>query len=138
MDVVAFESRNGVRLELRRAATPHRLADELPTWQVLLSGTGLTAGLVAPEATWEPRSLAGFVGDIADDWRGWDGDRTWQSEEAELRLTARHNGTNTVLICVEVEDGAPPRWQFEAKLELDPGAFEQLAKDLGELGEFPA
>ncbi len=134
MDVVAFESRNGVRLELRRAApAPDRPADELPTPRVLLSGTGLTAGLVAPEATWGPRSLAAFVGDMADDWRGWDGDRTWQSEEAELRLPARSNRTDTVLVTDEIEDGAPPRRRCAAELELDPGAFEQLAKALREL-----
>jgi hypothetical protein len=130
----ALGSRNGLRMELRPAASAHRdQADGQPMWQVLLSGMGLSAGLDVSEASWEPCSLTDLVGDLAQDWRGWDGDRSWQSEEAELRLTARHDKSNTVLVRVEIEDGAPPRWRCEAELELDPDAFEQLAGDLREL-----
>ena len=58
-----------------------------------------------------------------------DGELTWQSEDAELRLSSRHKETNTVLIRVAMDEGAPPRWRGEAELELDPGAFRQLAAD---------
>jgi hypothetical protein len=133
MDAAALGSRDGLRLELRPACRDRDRTGQLPTWHAILTGAGLSAGLVVSEATWEPRSLADFVRDLADDWRGWEGDRTWQSEEAELRLTARHNGTNTVLVRVEMEDGAPPRWRCEAELELDSGAFQQLADDLRDL-----
>jgi len=73
---------------------------------------GLDACVVCPEAGWEPRSLAD-LGSIDADWKGWDGERVWQSEEAELRLAARHDKTNTVLVAAVLEDGAPPRWRCE-------------------------
>jgi hypothetical protein len=134
MDAAVFGSRTDVRLELRPVLRPHGSeAPELPSWQVHLTGRGLSAVLDVEEAGWEPTSLADFLGALARDWRGWDGEREWQSAEAELRLTARHDKTNTVLVTVEIEEGAPPRWRCEAELELEPGAFHQLAEDVRSL-----
>ncbi len=95
----------------------------------------MDALVVCPEAGWEQRSLAEFLGSLDEDWRGWDGERAWQSEEAELRLTARHDKANTVVLAAALEDGAPPRWRCEAELELDPGVFAQLAADARRLGQ---
>jgi len=36
--------------------------------------------------------LPAFLLDLYDDFRGWDGDRTWRSLEDELRISARHDG----------------------------------------------
>jgi hypothetical protein len=58
-----------------------------------------------------------------------------RSEEAELRLTVRHDKTITVLVRVVLEDGAPPHWRCDAELELDPEAFQRLAEDVRELGK---
>jgi hypothetical protein len=104
----------------------------MPTWRAVLVGRSLSAELAFAEAGWEPQSLADFFGGIAADWRGWQGERTWRSAEAELRLAVRHDKTNTVLVRVELEDGAPPHWRCEAELEVDPGVFERLAIDLRE------
>jgi hypothetical protein len=136
MDAVVFASRTGVRLELVPAPRPHEDGRGLmPSWQARLVGAGLDASLVCPEAGWEPRSLADFLGSLDKDWRGWDGERDWKSAEAELRLAARHDKTNTVLLAAVLENGAPPRWRCEAELELDPGVFSQLAADARRLGE---
>ena len=127
MDSLVLASRNGVRLELVRP--PHADDEPLPVWEARLTGDGLNATRICPEAGWEPQLLWQFFTDLATDWRGWDGERTWQSEEVELRLTAVHDKTNTVTIAVELQDGAPPRWKLTAHLELDPGAFQTLAAD---------
>jgi hypothetical protein len=94
----------------------------------------MDASVVCPEAGWEPRSLADFLRALDEDWGGWDGERVWQSEEVELRMTARHAQSNAVLIGVVLENGAPPRWRCEAELEVDPGVFKQLAADARRLG----
>jgi hypothetical protein len=99
----------------------------MPMWRAVLAGRGLNASLVCAEAGWEPQSLAGFLDSIAADWRGWEGDRHWQSDAAAMRLLVRHDKTNTVLVRVELEDGAPPHWRCEAELEVDPGVFQELA-----------
>ncbi|WP_207212058.1 DUF6228 family protein [Promicromonospora panici] len=33
-----------------------------------------------------------FLRELYEDFRGWDGERTWHSLESELRLIARHDG----------------------------------------------
>lgn len=132
---LVIASRTGTRLELTPAPRPHDVGTHMPAWLARLVGPGLEAILVCPEAGWEPHSLAHFLQGLDDDWRGWDGERIWQSEEAELRLSARHDKTNTVLMTVNLEDGAPPRWSCWAELELDPGVFRQLAIDAGQLAE---
>ena len=134
MDLVALVSRTGVRLELHPAPRPHDRGAELPVWEARLIGTGLAASMICPEATWEPNSLADFLHGLDGASRGWEGDVFWQSEEAELRLTACHHKLNTVLMTVVIEQGAPPRWRCEAELELDPGVFHRLATDASRLG----
>jgi hypothetical protein len=133
MDAVVFGSRSGLRLELVPAAYPWGGdRGELPTWQARLTGAGLAVAVVCPEASWEQQSLADYLAGLDRDWRGWDGERVWQSEEVELRLTARHDKTNTVLVGVElVQSGS---WRVETELELDPGVFRQLAADARALG----
>lgn len=130
MDAVVFASRTGVTLTLTPAAPRVEDVGALSVWQARLSGSGLDATVVCAEAGWQPPpSLADFLAALDEDWRGWEGERVWQSAEAELRLTARHDKTNTVLVTVAMDDGAPPRWRCTAELELDPGVFGGLAAD---------
>jgi hypothetical protein len=83
--------------------------------RAVLAGNGLNVVIEFAEADWQQQSLADFFDGVATDWRGWTGDRTWQSAESEVRLSRRHDNTNTVLVRVEFEDGAPPRWRCEAE-----------------------
>jgi hypothetical protein len=123
-------SRNGLRLELDASGRLEHAQDGMPTWRAVLTGRGLNVELQFAEADWEPQGLADFLAGVAADWRGWTGDRTWRSAEAEVRLSLRHEKANTVLVRVELEDGAPPHWRCEAELEVDPGVLEQLASDV--------
>jgi hypothetical protein len=133
MDAVVFASRSDLRLVLTPTRRPHDVGrGVMPTWLAKLTGRGLDASVVCPEAGWEPQLLADFLAGLDRDWRGWDGERMWQSEGVELRLTARHEWTNTVLVRVEMEQG--DAWRSEAELELDPGVFRQLAADARRLG----
>ena len=133
MDAVVFASRTGVRLELAPAAYPHGdVQRAVPTWRARLTGDGLDASLVCPEAGWEQHSLSDYLAALDRDWRGWEGDREWHSEEAELQLSALHDKPNTVLVRVELTH--EERWRCAAGLELDPGVFRQLAADARRLG----
>jgi Family of unknown function (DUF6228) len=128
MESVVLASRTGIRLELAPTEHPHpEVHDGLPAWQARLTGAGLDATHIAPEAGWEQQSLADYLSALDADWRGWDGERTWQSMEQELHLAATHDKRNTVVVRVTMEDGAPPRWRCESELELDPGAFRAAA-----------
>jgi hypothetical protein len=127
MAALVFASRTGVSLTLIPATARAEDAGALNVWQARLSGSGVDATVVCAEAGWQPApNLAGFLAELAEHWRGWEGSRSWQSAEVELRISARHDKTNTVLLEVEMEDGAPPRWRCAAELELDPGVFDKL------------
>jgi hypothetical protein len=100
----------------------------MSSWEARLAGKGLNATVVCPEASWEPASLADFLAGLDADWEGWEGERTWRSMERELHIAAVHDKTNTVLLRVTLEDGAPPHWRCEAELEVDPGALRSPAR----------
>ncbi|MBJ7330665.1 MAG: hypothetical protein JHC95_12270 [Solirubrobacteraceae bacterium] len=131
MDVVTFGGRSGLRLELAPAPWPYRDTDKQPAWNARLTGRGLAVSLLCPEADWY-RSLAAFLADLGpfrDGKKGWSGPSEWQSGELELQLKVTQTASNAVSVEVVLTDGAPPRWQCEATLELDPGAFGQIASD---------
>ena len=135
MDAVVFNA--DVRLELTPAPYPWPGGPRrtVPTWRARLLGEGLDALLLCPESEYEPPSLTDFLTAIDQDWRGWEGERVWKSEDALLTLGASHDRKSAVLLSVVLEDGAPPRWRCEADLELEPGTFRQLAADAYRLGE---
>jgi hypothetical protein len=135
VDSLVLASQTGVRLELVPTSRPYADNEATPAWDARLIGRGLSASRTCAEAGWQPQSLWRFLAELATDWRGWDGDRTWQSEEGELRLTAVHNKTNTVTVTAELEDGAPPRWKLTAELQLDPGVLQTLAAEAKRLSE---
>lgn len=65
------------------------------TWHVRVH-LGAT-GLDASRRVWTHYAtgfdeLVGFFRGLAADWRGWPGERTYESSEYELRLTATHDG----------------------------------------------
>jgi hypothetical protein len=80
-------------------------------------------------------SLASFLSKLGPLWRGWTGERVWQSAETELQLVATHNGTNTVLICIELGDTAPIEWRVHLELDFDPGALDAIGAEARRLSE---
>jgi Family of unknown function (DUF6228) len=73
------------------------------------------------------QDLAAFFAGIVATWRGWEGERSWESVEGDLRIAARHaHGHIQLRVTLRAEgpgwgnDG----WTATADLTLDPG--EQL------------
>jgi hypothetical protein len=64
--------------------------------------------------------LVRFFCGLAADWRGWPGERTYESLEHELRLTARHDGH--VRIAVQLRrSSVPDGWSASGVFSVDPG-----------------
>jgi hypothetical protein len=100
----------------------------VPTWEVKLTGTGLDARLVTPESEDAPQRLADFFAQLYEDVRGWEDERTWQSQLGAMHLNVTHDGINTVKVQVTLEGGGiEPRWRVTGQLYSDPGIFQQLA-----------
>jgi len=77
--------------------------------------------------------LAGFFRGLAADWRGWAGERAYESLEHDLRLTAIHNGH--IRIAVQLcQSSLPDGWSASAVLVIDPGEeLTRAADDVTEL-----
>jgi Family of unknown function (DUF6228) len=82
----------------------------------------------ATQRVWEHRwvGLADYFAALESDWRGWKGERVYESTEDDRRLTATHDGHLWLHIelCHErdASDGAERRgWTVETWLRLDPG-----------------
>jgi hypothetical protein len=60
----------------------------------------------------------------------WDEWQTWDNGEGEFKLRAAHPKTNTVIVTAQLFYQAPPLWTVEATMEMDPGAFAQIAAEV--------
>jgi hypothetical protein len=65
--------------------------------------------------------LTAFFQSLADDWRGWSGEREWTSLEGDLSLAAAHDGH--VRLAVSLRRSID--WTVTANVSIDPG--EELA-----------
>ena len=68
--------------------------------------------------------LARYFDDLAASWRGWEGERVFESIERDLRIAATHDGHVQMGILLW-ECSQPGGWRVQAELRLDAG--EQLA-----------
>lgn len=78
--------------------------------------------------------LREFLGDLYEDFRGWDGNRTWRSLEGELTVTAHHDGH--VHLRWELSDrmSVESPWTFACTTTHGPGEdIRQLADALSSL-----
>lgn len=64
--------------------------------------------------------LARFLTELAADWRGWRGERTYESLEHDLQLTATHDGHIQLAVQLQ-ETSAPDGWSAAGTVQLDPG-----------------
>jgi Family of unknown function (DUF6228) len=138
MDSLVLTDRSGgQRLELTRVPRPYpNDGVKLPSWKVRLVGQALEAVVNFSEEPWQPESLAGFLSKLAPAWRGWEGEWIWDSAESEMRITATHNGTNTVLLRVSLRSDPLARWSTSADLEFDPGAaLEAIGREARSVSE---
>ena len=77
-----------------------------------------------------------FFDELATDWRGWSGERGYQSEDLELDMACWHDGIGEVVIYVEMRstfylgDPAHPDWSATAWLTVEPGALQTYASTL--------
>jgi len=64
--------------------------------------------------------LIDFFRSLGTRWRGWSGERTYESLEDDLRLTAVHDGH--VQLTVRLRQSTEPNgWDVKASIRLDPG-----------------
>ncbi len=78
-------------------------------------------------------SLAAFFEELAGSWRGWQGERTYESIEHDLRIVATHDGHIRLKIRLW-QSTDPDGWTVETTLHLDAGEqLSQAARDIAAL-----
>lgn len=78
-------------------------------------------------------SLAAFFVGLADDWRGWEGERVYESLEHDLRIVAVHDGRVRLKVRLW-QSSNPDGWSVETRLTVEPG--EELARVADDLTRF--
>lgn len=77
--------------------------------------------------------LTGFFQGLAADWRGWPSERTYESFEHELRLTARHDGHVRITVQLR-QTSLPDGWSAAGVVTIDPGEeLTRAAEDVTDL-----
>lgn len=100
---------------------------------VTIHGSGLAASLVV-HAYDVLEILASFVEGLERSWRGWEGERVYESPEGDLRVVARHQG-HVVRLAVRLGSRLPREpWSVEATVSLEPGEeLRRAARDVADL-----
>ena len=68
-----------------------------------------------------------FWRELAENWRGWEGTRSWWSLEGDLELSATSDRLGHVALEVRLDEGAPLEWRVHGTLSLEAGQLERLA-----------
>jgi hypothetical protein len=103
-----------------------------------LAALGLTA--ISDVTILRGHGLSEFFAGLVEDWRGWQGERLWESLERELQLAAVHEGRR-VRLRVRLRGGrrfasdqTVNEWSASATLRVEPG--EELRRMAGRVAGF--
>ena len=116
-------ARDGGRLELGHLGRDR--------WQVTISLPGLSASADVDAVAYDGEHTLGLLfRRLADDWRGWDGERTWSSLEGDFDLVATHDGLGHVAVQVRLRSGPYAEdWVATGTIWLDAGQLDGVARD---------
>ena len=134
MRYVDIASRFG-DVTLRVTPVPHPWNDGQVAYDVQLTGDILDASNVYMEAEDASESLAAFCRGLADDHKGFDGERRWESAGRALTIRADHDQINATRLYVTLTGGPVPPWSASAELHVDPFRFDQVASNLELFGK---
>jgi hypothetical protein len=80
--------------------------------------------------------LPRFFDELAAEWKGWPGEKTWSSVDGSLRLACRHDGVGRVLITAHVAYMSQDQrisagdWSGAGTVEVLPGSLDETAAGL--------
>jgi hypothetical protein len=67
--------------------------------------------------------------ELAESWRGWQGERQWESMEHELRLVATNDRRGHIALGIQLRSGfSDYDWSVAATIMVDAGQLEGVAK----------
>jgi hypothetical protein len=105
--------------------------DDDPVRDFLVTAHGERVDVQVSVRTLGDDGLPRFLSDLAEDFRGWTGVRSWRSFERELAVSAEHSG-RCVHLTWRLYGPAPcDGWHFETTTDHAPGeGMRNLARDV--------
>jgi hypothetical protein len=98
----------------------------IDSFGIELVSDGLTASRFVYVHSFDLDALAGFFEDLADSWKGWDGEKSWRSIEHELLITATSDALGHCLLTFTLRDGPNDTWKTTVS-GFTIGAGEDMA-----------
>lgn len=111
---VGDASPRAVRLRLCEPTRPFPEIENDPLLDFLVRARGEWVSVEVSVRTLEGDGLDSFLDELAEDFRGWEGARTWRSLEHDLTLLATHGPRGYVHLTWGLHDRPPSEeWHFE-------------------------
>ncbi|MFI5809336.1 DUF6228 family protein [Streptomyces sp. NPDC051561] len=84
-----------------------------PTLDFVVKARGQGVSIETLVRTWDGDDLDAFLSSLAEDFRGWEGARTWRSLERDLTISAKHHSGGYVHLTWGIHDRPPSEeWKF--------------------------
>jgi hypothetical protein len=89
------------------------------------------SGAVRVWAYTDAHGLADLFAIIAENWKGWQGEKKWSSIEGEFSIIATSDKLGHISLSVEMHHdfGATEPWQLKSTVVVDAGQLDAIAKD---------
>ncbi|MFY3384366.1 DUF6228 family protein [Paracidovorax sp. MALMAid1276] len=90
-------------------------------------------------STYMAMNLGEFFNDLAANWSGWEGEKSWGSLEGEVTITATADRTGHIKLRFSLTQPYTGfEWQVSGALELEAGSLEYLAVSAANAWNKPA
>lgn len=105
---------------------------------IRIMAPGFTADGIVELDSWSTGfpSFAGYFWELAESWRGWSGERSWNDDGGTFSLVATHDGKGLVTVSATARSG-PHRslveWTVTIAIPIEPGSMEEVAHRISAL-----
>lgn len=86
--------------------------------------------------TGDCKRLVGLFLDMAKNWTGWEGAKTWDAIEGDFSLSCTSDKLGHITLEVELAGRDPPElWSAKFNVEVEAGQLEKIASEMRTLFE---
>ena len=119
------------RFRHRDDSDPHLVSDDMVEYTVRLSGNGLSAEAWVLSLDTAGSGLPAFLEQLARDFRGWGGTRTWENQDHDLGVVATWSSRGYVELRWWITPSIYDKWGASVVVEVEAGAeMSALAREL--------
>jgi hypothetical protein len=119
------------RFRYHDASDPHLASDDMVEYTVRLPGNGLAAEALVLSLDTAGSGLPAFLEQLGEDFRGWNGTRTWENQGHDLGVEATWSSRGHVDLRWWIRPSIYGKWSASVVVEVEAGAeMSALAREL--------